>query len=219
MVLEPGETCCRFVDKGKEQANKFANMGEKVSNKKLLTRLKEGVCKVFPLLAHNLYIQGSENVKVVDDLIRGNDNTPMAKQLLTDATKSVDKANAAAETSRKKAQQQMRCWRCIKRGHLEKDCWDHQRRDQIKMGEKVMLDMTYLKSAISANLLDTLQADCPKARHGNRREHSHAKSNLGEENKKTFLNKSWTPWNSSTPQQRKRKHSGNGTDDNSSLDY
>ncbi len=32
MVLEPGEICCRFVDKVKKQANKLANMGEKVSN-------------------------------------------------------------------------------------------------------------------------------------------------------------------------------------------
>jgi hypothetical protein len=42
MVLKPGETCCRFVDKVKEQANKLANMGKKVSNTNLLTRLKEG---------------------------------------------------------------------------------------------------------------------------------------------------------------------------------
>jgi hypothetical protein len=41
------------------------------------------------------------------------------------------------------------------RGHVEKDYWDYQRRYQIKMGGKVTLDITYLKSAISANLLDT----------------------------------------------------------------
>ncbi len=82
MVLEPGKTCCRFVDKVKEQANKLVNMGEKASHANLLIRLKEGVCKVFPLLAHNPYIQGSEDVKVVEDLIRGYDNTAMANSYL-----------------------------------------------------------------------------------------------------------------------------------------
>jgi len=31
LVMEPGETCCSFVDKVKEQAQKLENMGEKVS--------------------------------------------------------------------------------------------------------------------------------------------------------------------------------------------
>jgi len=55
LVMEPGETCSRFVDKVKEQAQKLENMGEKVSNTNLLTRLKEGVCKVYPLLANNIF--------------------------------------------------------------------------------------------------------------------------------------------------------------------
>ncbi len=206
------------MDKVKEQANKLANMEEMVSNTNLLTRLKEGVCKVFPLLAHNLYIQGSEDVKVVEDLIRGYDNTPMAKQLLTDATKSVDKVNAAAETSRKKAQQ-MRCRRCNKRGHLEKDCWGSSKKRSDKDGGKSNSRYNVPKKCYICQSTGHLQSDCQKARQSNRRESSHANSNSGGDNKKSFPNKSWTPWNSSTPQQRKRKYSGNGADDNSSLDY
>ena len=156
MVLEPGETCCRFVDKVKEQANKLANMGEKVSNTNLLTRLKEGVCKIFPLLAHNLYIQGSEDVKVVEDLIRGYDNTPMAKQLLTDATKSVDKVNAVAETSRKRPNN------CAVGDVTKGVIWrrttgDHLRRDQIEMGERIVLDTMYLESAMCVSQQDTFK--------------------------------------------------------------
>ncbi len=58
---------------------------------------------MYPLLANNLYIQGSEEVKFVENLIRGYDNTPMAKQLLTEGNKSVDKVNAAGEIPRKNA--------------------------------------------------------------------------------------------------------------------
>jgi hypothetical protein len=98
LVMEPGETCCSFVDKVKEQAQKLENMGEKVSNTNLLTRLKEGVHnKIHPLLASNLYIQGCEELKVVEDVIRGYDNTPMAKQVQTEGVKTFDKANVAAE--------------------------------------------------------------------------------------------------------------------------
>ncbi len=54
LVMEPGETCCFFVEKVKEQAQKLKNMGERVSSTNLLTRLKEGVLKVHPLLDSNL---------------------------------------------------------------------------------------------------------------------------------------------------------------------
>jgi hypothetical protein len=142
----------------------------------------------------------------------------MAKQLLTDATKSVDKVNAVAETSRKKAQQ-MRCRRCNKRGHLEKDCWGSSKNRPDKESKKNSARYDVPKKCYVCQSTGHLQADCPKARQGNRREHSHAKSTSGGDQKKTFPNKSWTPWNNSTTQHRKRKHSGNGADDNSSVDY
>ncbi len=116
MMMEAGETCSTFADRVKEQAQKLDNMGEKVSNTNLLTRLKDGVFKIHSILAHNLYVQESEdNLKVLEDVIRGNYNTPMAKQLLIEGNKSADKVNLAGETPGKNAQK-MCCRRCNRRG-------------------------------------------------------------------------------------------------------
>ena len=106
MCMEKGETCSQFVDRVKEQADRLENMGEKVSNLNLLTRLKEGVHKVHAMLAHNLYTQASEDVKVVEDSIRGYDNTPMAKleQAKGDSTVAINIANFAGETPGKNTQ-------------------------------------------------------------------------------------------------------------------
>ncbi len=83
LVMEQGETCSNFVDRVKGQAQKLDHIGEKVSNTNLITTsLKDGLFKVHSALAHNLYIQGSEDLKVVEDIIRGYDNTPMAKNLV-----------------------------------------------------------------------------------------------------------------------------------------
>ncbi len=77
--MEQGETCSNFVDRVKEQAFKLENMGERVSNTNLITRLKDGLFKVYSELAHVLYIQASEDLKVVEAAIRAYDNTLMAK--------------------------------------------------------------------------------------------------------------------------------------------
>ena len=174
LVMEPGETCCTFVDRVKEQAQKLENMGEKVSNTNLLTRLKEGVHKVHPLLASNLYIQGCDDVKVVEDVIRGYDNTPMAKQNQPEGGKSFDKANVAAEIPGKNGSQK-RCRLCHKRGHLANDCYANQGRKSHNRGIGKPTH-NVVKRCYICNSSNHLQAECPKNKTANRQERSSAKS-------------------------------------------
>jgi hypothetical protein len=66
------------------------------------------------MLAHDLYTQTSEDVKVVEDSIRGYDNTPMAKleQAKGDSTVAINIANFAAGETPGKNTQKLRCRKC-----------------------------------------------------------------------------------------------------------
>jgi hypothetical protein len=220
LVMEQGETCSNFVDRVKEQAQKLDNMGEKVSNTNLITRLKDGLFKVHSALAHNLYIQGSEDLKVVEDIIRGYDNTPMAKMLLPDSAKSIDKVNFAGEIPRKNSQQ-MRCRRCNKRGHLEKDCWSKKDKKGGPTVGKRKYNSEKSRKCYICQSTNHLQADCPKNRGSTRHTNGGAKYKSEDDKRKSSSIRKWNTWNSSKPTSHnlKRKHSENETSDNSSVDY
>ena len=219
LVMESGEACSTFVDRVKEQAQKLENMGEKVSNTNLLTRLKEGVHKVHPLLASNLYVQGGDDVKVVEDVIRGYDNTPMGKQVQTEGVKTFDKANVVAEIPGKIGSQK-RCRLCHKRGHIAKDCYANQGRKSHNRGIGKPTH-NVVKKCYICNSSNHLQAECPKKKAGYNDSKSFAKSKGSADEKRSNSERSWKwkpPQQSHDAQHRKRKHSWNEGSDNSSVD-
>jgi hypothetical protein len=203
--MEPGETCCSFVDKVKEQAQRLEKMGERVSDTNLLTRLNQ----VHPLLASNLYIQGCEDLKVVEDVIRGYDNTPMPKQTQSEGGQGERGCQNSGGKWCSEALPTMSQER-----HLANDCYANQGRKSHNRGigkptHNVVKRYYICKSS------NHLQAECPKNKTGNNDRRSFTKSKGSADERKSNSERSWK-WKPT--QQRKRKHSWNEGSDNSSVD-